>query len=166
MPWTLSSHEQLRCSSIAITVSVTAPHKEPALTHWISRALITLTLTTTLTACGSSGPTAPTDTSSAAVTLSASPNPATSSVCSGCGAGSTDREVQTTLTVQETAGGALTITGVDMTLRDQATTGVIASGTFDGSALVQLSGTSKVVARGTLTIRCSVHYPAAQVGRA
>ncbi len=117
-------------------------------------------------ACGSSTSTAPSGTTPATLILDAAPNPATSDVCSGCGSGSTDREVQTALTIRETAGVGVGIDAIDMTLRDQATNGVIASGTFDAAAVTQLAGTSRIPARGTLIVRCSVHYPAAQAGAA
>ena len=116
-------------------------------------------------ACGSSGA-APSSPTAAVLTLRANPNPASSAVCTDCGPGSTDREVQTTLTLQETAGVALTANGIDMALRNSTTNAVIASGTFDSTAVTQLAGTARIGAGSSLSVRCSVHYPAAQAGAA
>jgi hypothetical protein len=121
--------------------------------QWVGVAVIVM-------AAGCGNTTGPT---SAVVTVAASPPQ--SAVCTGCGAGSTDREVTATLTIQETAGVAATVTAIEVSLRDQ-TNAVIASGTFDGAAVTQLAGSNRVPARGTLGVRVGVHYGAGQAGRA
>jgi len=117
------------------------------MSQWVGVAAIAV-------AVGCGGTTGPT---SAVVTVSASPPQ--SAVCTGCGAGSTDREVTTTLTIQETAGVAATVTAIEMALRDQGNA-VIASGT-----ITPLAGSNRVPARGTLSVPAGVHYGAAQAGR-
>ena len=124
------------------------------------RTLITVLTIATATACGSP----PTGPSSAAITVTAAPSQVTGALCAGCGAGSTDREVEATLTIRETAGLAGGVTTIEMSLRDTAGT-LIASGAFDAGAVAVLAGSSRVPAGGTLTVRCGVHYPAAQAGR-
>lgn len=127
-------------------------------------SVMVLAVTATLAACGSGSPPGPT--TSASVVVAAAPSPITGALCTGCGAGSTDREAATTLTVQETAGVAATVTAIEMTLREQGTNAVMASGSFEGAAVSQLAGSNRVAARGTLSLRCGVHYAAAQAGKA
>jgi hypothetical protein len=100
------------------------------------------------------------------IAVSASPSPIAGGLCTGCGAGSTDRESLTTLAIQETAGLGAAVTSIDMTLREPSTNAVITSGSFDGAAVTQLAGSNRIPARGTLNVRCGVHYPAAQGGKA
>lgn len=115
--------------------------------------------------CGSGAPPAP-GAVSAVIIVTASPSPIAGAPCTGCGAGSTDRESATTLTIQETAGVAATVLAIEMTLREQGTNAIIASGSFDGAAVTQLAGSNRVAARGTLNVRCGVHYAAGQGGKA
>ena len=100
-----------------------------------------------------------------AFTLTASPNPITGSLCTGCGAGSTDREAATTLTLRETGGREGTVTSVLMTLRVAATGAVLAQGELTAAAL-QSSGTNRVPASGTLNVPVAVHYPGSNQGQA
>ena len=118
-----------------------------------------------IVACGSGSPASPTP-SSAAITLSASPSPISGGLCAGCGAGSTDRESLTTLTIQDTAGVGAVVTSIEMTLREQSTNVVMTSGSFDAAAVTQLAGSNRIPARGALNVRCGVHYPAAEGGKA
>ena len=122
---------------------------------------LVVALAGTVAACGGDPPTAP----SIAITVSANPAQISGALCTGCGAGSTDREALTTLQIQETAGAAGTVTSIEMSLREQGANAVIASGSFDSAAVAQLAGSSRVPARGALNVRCGVHYPAAQAGR-
>jgi len=125
--------------------------------------ILAVTLTATLAACGSDtgNPNSP----SIAITVSANPAQITGALCTGCGAGSTDREALTTLQIQETAGAAGTVTVIDMSLREQGTNDVIGAGSFDAAAIAQIAGSNRVPARGTLNVRCGVHYPAGQAGK-
>jgi hypothetical protein len=125
--------------------------------------LLALGLSANAAACGSSSPSAPAP--EIAITVSATPAQITATLCGGCGAGSTDREAATTLVIQETGGVAGTVTLIDMSLREQGTNAVIAAGSFDTPAVTQLAGTSRVAARGSLSVRCGVHYPAGQAGK-
>jgi hypothetical protein len=125
----------------------------------------TLILIAAMVGCGSPSPASPTP-ASAAIAVSASPSPIVGGLCGGCGAGSTEREALTTLAIQETAGVAGAVTLIDMTLREQGTNVVIASGSFDGGGVTQLAGTNRLPARGALNVRCGVHYPPAQAGKA
>jgi hypothetical protein len=113
-----------------------------------------------MTACGS--PSAP---AVVAIAVSANPTQVTAALCGGCGAGSTDREAQTTLTVQEPAGVAGAVTLIEMSLRESGTNTVLASGSFDSGAIAQLAGTNRFAARGTLIVPCGVHYAASLSGR-
>jgi hypothetical protein len=119
-------------------------------------------------ACRGSSPSSPSGSSSAAISVTASPNPAAGGPCTGCGAQSTDREVVTQLTIQETGGLAATVTSVAMTLRENGTSVTIASGAFDtDAASVSLAGSSRLAANGTLVVRnVGVHYPREQIGKA
>jgi len=128
------------------------------------RIVLACAIVTAAAGCGSSG--TPTGPSSASVTVTANPSQVTGAPCTGCGAASTDREVLTTLSIQETAGVGGNVTAIEMTLRETATGAVITSGSFDAGAVTQLAGSSRVPAHGTLSVRCGVHYPAAQAGRA
>jgi hypothetical protein len=127
--------------------------------------VMALVLTTGVAACGSGSPAGP-GASSAVIAVTATPSPITGAPCTGCGAGSTDREAATTLAIQETAGVAATVTAIEMTLREQGTNAVIASGSFESAAIGQLAGSNRVAGRGTLTVHCGVHYPVGQGGKA
>jgi len=124
---------------------------------------LAVALAAALAACGSDtgNPNSP----SMAITVSANPAQITGAACTGCGAGSTDREALTTLQIQETAGVAGTVAAIDMSLREQGTNAVIGAGSFDAAAIAQLAGSNRVPARGTLNVRCGVHYPAGQAGK-
>lgn len=116
-------------------------------------------------ACGSGTPEGPTVTV-AVFTVSANPSQVAGIVCTRCGAGSTDRESVTTLTIQEIAGVAGVVTLIDMTLREAGTNAVIAAGSFDGAAVTQLAGTNRIAARGSLNVQqVGVHYAADQGGK-
>ena len=121
--------------------------------------------TAAIIACGSGSPSSPSP-PSAAITVSASPSPIAGGPCTGCGAGSTDREALTTLAIQETGGVGGAVTLIDMSLREQGTNVVIGAGSFDGAAVTQLAGSNRLTARGTLNVRCGVHYAGAQAGKA
>ena len=122
-----------------------------------------IVLTAGLGACGS--PAGPGGGSAAAIAVTATPATIAGAPCAGCGAGSTDREAVTTLSIQETAGVAATVTAIEMTLREQGTNAVIASGSFDSAAVAQLAGSNRIAARGALNVRCGVHYAADQAGK-
>lgn len=116
--------------------------------------------------CGggtSGGPTTPTAT--LAFSLTAATGSIAGALCTGCGAGSTEREAKTTITIRETGGAAGTVTSIAMVLRDSANA-VIAQGEFDGAAVTSLAGSNRVAANGSLNVLCGVHYPATQQGKA
>jgi len=98
-------------------------------------------------------------------TLDANPSPILGQPCLGCGAGSTDREAATTLTLRELSGGAGTVTTILMVLRVGGSGAVIAQGEFGTAAVAQLAGSSRLTANGSLTVPCGVHYPASEQGR-
>jgi hypothetical protein len=100
-----------------------------------------------------------------AFSLSATPAAIAGALCTGCGAGSTDRESKTTISIRETGGAAGTVSSIAMVLRDSANA-VITQGEFDAGGVASLAGTSRVAAGGTLNVLCGVHYPAAQQGKA
>jgi hypothetical protein len=114
--------------------------------------------------CGGGSPSAPT-VASAVIAVSANPSQIAGALCTGCGAGSTDREAATTVTVTETAGLGAAVTAIEMTLRETGTNAVLASGSFDAAAVTQLAGSNRVPARGTLNVRCGVHYANNLAGR-
>jgi len=127
--------------------------------RWVGGALIAA-----LAGCGSSGGSnGPTPTIAIAVT--ATPSPINGTLCAGCGAGSTDREATTTLAIRETAGAAGTVTQIEMTLRENGTNAVIASGSFESGGIAQLAGSNRLQPRGTLNVPCGVHYAAGQGGK-
>lgn len=115
-------------------------------------------------ACGSS-PSSPSP--SAAIGLTATPNPVSSHLCTGCGAGSTDREVTVQLTIQETGGVAVTVDAVAVSLRETGSNAVIAAGEFDGSGVRFFAGTERIPANGSIVLRdIGAHYAAVQAGKA
>lgn len=118
-------------------------------------------------ACGgSSSPVAPaTSAATLAFSVSASPAAIAGALCGGCGAGSTDRELQTTITIRETGGAAGSVTSIAMVLRDNANAIIRQGGEFDGAAVTSLAGTNRVAANGTLNVLCGVHYPADLQGK-
>jgi hypothetical protein len=107
----------------------------------------------------------PTTPASAAIDVRANPASTAGGPCSGCGTGSTDRESQTTLTIQETAGIGGDITSIAMVL---TTAGgqTIAQGAFDAAAVASLAGTAHIAANGSLSVTCGVHYAASSAGAA
>jgi hypothetical protein len=117
-----------------------------------------------LAALGCGGTTTSPD-ATLAFSLSASPAAVAGALCTGCGAGSTDRESKTTIAIRETGGAAGTVTSIAMVLRDSANA-VITQGEFDSGGVASLAGTSRLAANGTLNVLCGVHYPAAQQGKA
>ena len=126
-----------------------------------------LVFVSTFTVCGHSSPPGGPTATAAAIELSANPNPIVSRVCTACGAGSTDREAVTQLTIREVNGIAATVTAIAMSLRDTAAGATIAAGEFDESAVASLAGSARLSASGTLTARdVGVHYATAQAGRA
>lgn len=100
-----------------------------------------------------------------AFSVTASPNPISGALCTGCGPASTDREAATTLTIRETGGAVGTLTSIAMTLRNTATGAVIAQGEFTAAA-AQAAGVSQLPANGTLNVSLGVHYPGSEQGRA
>jgi len=127
-------------------------------------SLAVAVLAAAFVACGGGSPSAPT-VASAVLSVSANPSQIAAVPCSGCGAGSTDREAATTVTVTETAGLGAAVTAIEMTLRETGTNAVLASGAFDAAAVTQLAGSNRVPARGTLSVRCGVHYADNLAGR-
>lgn len=126
----------------------------------VVRTLVTIAALATL-ACGrSASPSA-----TLAFSLTASPSPTSGGLCAGCGAGSTERESKTTITIRETGGVAGTVTSIAMVLREDGTNAVITQGEFDAAAVAQMAGTNRLAANGTLAVLCGVHYPPAQQGR-
>lgn len=121
-----------------------------------------------LAACGggaSSGPSGPTPT--AALTLSASPNPVVGDLCgSHCGNLAGEREALTELTIRETAGVGATLTGGTQELRNAATGAVVAQSTFAPSDFVRDAGSTRIPASGAFVYRAGVHYPAQHAGAA
>jgi len=102
---------------------------------------------------------------SVAFSLSAQPATIAGALCTGCGAGSTDRESKTTILITETGGASGTVTSIAMVLRDSASA-VITQGEFETGGVASLAGTSRIAANGTLSVPCGVHYPVAQQGKA
>ena len=99
-------------------------------------------------------------------TLTATPNPTVGALCTGCGAGSTERESLSTITIRETGGAGGTVTSIAIALRESGTNTLITQGEFDASAVTSLAGSNRVAANGSLAVRCGVHYPPAQQGKA
>jgi len=129
-------------------------------------AAAALAMAMTLVACGGGSQTSPGSTASAVVAVTASPNPIAGGPCTGCGAGSTDREAKTTVTIRESGGVAGTVTSMAMVLRADAGGAILAEGTFDATAVASLAGTARISANGSLDVPCSVHYAANLGGQA
>jgi hypothetical protein len=128
------------------------------------RIVLLLTTLAAATACGSTpGPT-PTP---AVIDVTASPASIAGTTCTGCGAGSTERQAVTTLTIRETAGTGGTITSIAMTLRETGANTVVAQGEFDQSAVTQIAGSARLPGAGSLTApNVGPHYPPSFAGRA
>jgi hypothetical protein len=159
--WRFGTHTHLVClpSAAAVTMRSTNRFKEPSM--GCARYMMWATLAAAAAGCGSP----PSPSPAIAVTVTANPPQVTGAPCAGCGAGSTDREAETTLLIRETGGASGTVTQIEMSLREQGTDAILASGTFDAAAVTQLAGTNRIPARGTLSVRCGVHYPAEQSGK-
>lgn len=126
------------------------------------KSLMLVAAAAAMAACGSSkAPPAP----AVYFLLTANPTQVTGAPCTGCGAGSTEKEAVTTLTIQETAGLSGAVTLIDMSLRETGTNAVIGAGSFDGPAVTRLAGTNRFVARGSVNVTCGVHYPPSSAGR-
>jgi hypothetical protein len=110
--------------------------------------------------CGTTGPSP-----ALAFTVTANPSPASGGLCTGCGAGSTEREVLTTLTLRETGGGTGSVTSIALVLRENGTNAVLAQGEFDAAAVTQLAGSNRLTANGTLAIPIGVHYGPGHQGK-
>src|SRR4051812_11606296 len=114
------------------------------------RRLIAAATMTMAMGCGGGGASTTPTPATAAISVTANPNPIVGQVCTGCGAQTTDREAVTQLTVQETGGVSATVVTIAMTLRENGTNAVIASGEFDTAAVTQLAGASRIAANGSL----------------
>lgn len=115
-------------------------------------------------ACGGSGGPA-TPSATAALTLSASPNPVVGDLCgSHCGSLPGEREALTRLTIRESAGVAANLTGGRQELRNAATGAVIAMSTFAPSDFIRDAGTTRIPAGGQFVYHAGVHYPAVHSG--
>lgn len=101
-----------------------------------------------------------------AIQVTASPGQVSGAVCTGCGTGSTDREVVTTIAIQETGGAPATVVSVEMSLTESGTNSVMASGTFNTTAVQQLAGSTRVAGNGRLHVPISLHYASELGGRA
>ena len=93
-----------------------------------------------------------------AIQVTASPSPVSGVLCTGCGAGSTDREVLTTIAIQEIGGAAATVVSIEMSLAETGTGSVIGSGAFNTAAVQQLAGSTRVAANGRLSVPIGMHY--------
>jgi hypothetical protein len=114
-------------------------------------------------ACGASDATG--STATAALTLTADPNPVVGSLCGGhCGNLPGEREALTTLTIRESARRGVTLTGGSQQLRAAATGAVIATSTFAASDFVRDAGTARIPAGGQLVYHAGVNYGAAHDG--
>jgi hypothetical protein len=126
------------------------------------RKSLMLVTAAAMAACGSSHtPSAP----AVYFLLTANPMQVTGALCTGCGAGSSEKEALTTLMIQEAAGLSGAVTLIDMSLRETGTNAVIGAGSFDGPAVARLAGTNRFAAHGTLNVTCGVHYPPSVTGR-
>ena len=102
----------------------------------------------------------------AALTLSASPNPINGGPCAGCGGGSTDRETVTNLSIHDTGGVGGAITSIAMELRENGTNALLASGSFNGDSVAFFTGTTRLQANATLIAQgIGVHYAQSVGGR-
>jgi len=98
--------------------------------------------------------------------LSANPNPIIEAPCAGCGAGSTDKWAVTDLAIQETGGVAGTVTSIGLTLVENGSNTVIASGEFDAGGVVFFAGSNRLPGNnGLVAHNIGVHYPQSFAGR-
>jgi hypothetical protein len=130
------------------------------------RSVLVLAVALMAPACGGEGggsPTGPRPT--AVLTVVASPNPVVGGLCGAhCGNLPGEREALTDLTIRETAGVGVNLTGGSQELRNTATGAVIAMMAFQPSDFVRDIGTSRVAPSGQLVYHAAVHYPAAHAG--
>ena len=116
---------------------------------------VALAAVTITTACGGGGgpnPTTPRPT--AVLVLSASPSPVVGDLCgSHCGDLAGEREALTSLTIRETAGVAVNVTGGTQELRNNATGAVIAMSMLTPSDFVRDPGMARIAASFTFVIQ-------------
>jgi hypothetical protein len=98
----------------------------------------------------------------AQITLTASPSPATPTICpvSSCGAGSDEVEILTTLGVVETAGGSGTLDGFTVVLRRDSDNIALISTT------IGIGAGTRITANQTVSLPFGVHLPRASAGSA
>ena len=128
-----------------------------------SRLLVRLVLPIVLIVVAGCGPTGPSP--ALTFTVTANPTSVNGGICTGCGAGSTEREVRTTLTVRETGGATGTVTSIALALRENGSNALLAQGEFDAAAVTQLAGSNRLSANGTLAIPVGMHYAPAHQGK-
>ena len=137
--------------------------KRKTLAHAIGATAAAAMLTAGCGGGSDSNPTTPGPT--AVLTVSANPSPVVGDLCgSHCGDLAGEREALTDLTLRETAGVGVNLTGGSQELRNNATGAVIAMSTFAPSDFVRDTGTTRVAASGQLVYHAAVHYPAAYAG--
>jgi hypothetical protein len=123
----------------------------------------TLAAALVLAGCGGSSTNGPGPT--AALTVTASPNPVVGGLCgSHCGNLEGEREALTDLTIRETAGVGVNLTGGSQELRNNATGAMIAASMYVASDFVRDVGTTRIPASGQLVYHAGVHYPAPHAG--
>lgn len=107
-------------------------------------------------ACGSGSPGGAT--SSAVVSVSLAPDPVSAAPCppSHCGSLLGEMEVTGRLTLRETAGVAASAQSVAMELRFAS--GTVSRGSWDGAAITQLAGTTRIGAGAALGIPVAMHF--------
>lgn len=104
----------------------------------------------------------------AVIQLSADPNPIIGRICTGCGdETTTDRETVAALSIEDSGGIGGTVTLIEMELTLDSTDEVIASGQFDGDAVISIAGSNQVPASGSLLVpEVGVHYSGSEAGKA
>jgi len=116
-----------------------------------------------LAGCGGSVTNGPAPT--AVLTLTASPNPVVGGLCgSDCGNLEGERQALTDLTIRETAGVGVHLTGGSQVLRDNATGAVMNMSGFIPSIFIRDAGTARIPASGQLVFPTGIHYPAVHAG--
>jgi hypothetical protein len=103
--------------------------------------------------CGgaTNGPTA------AIVSAALAPDVLTPVACVACGPTSGQLELRSTLTLREGAGVGATVESVGVLFRNDAGA-VVAQGEFDSTGVVQLAGSNRLPAGGTLTVPLGIHF--------
>jgi hypothetical protein len=132
------------------------------------RTAVLVLLAASVASCGGGGASSPAAPSrSAVLTLEASPNPVVGGLCgSHCGDLAGEREALTSLTIRETAGVGVNLTGGSQELKNAATSAVVAASSFAPADFVRDSGTTRIAPGGQLVFHTGVHYPAAHAGAA